>query len=254
MSQFNALAPHYDELMEVVPYDSWADYVWMLFHIADHEPKKLLDCACGTGNVSFQLAKVAPHVVGVDLAGAMIEVARRKIPAWQSQIKGEIRFFEADLADFNLGEAFDCATCLYDSLNYIVEPEKLEAAFGCIARHLENGGVFVFDMNSDYALKADLFTQHNRDPRRQLHYDWRAKHDETTKITTVDMLFTRFDEAGQPIQFSEQHRERAYELPEIKAMLARTGWETVRIYDAYTLNLPHAKSERWFFVVRKTVL
>ena len=251
MSQFNALAAHYDELMEVVPYDSWADYVMMLFHIADHAPKRLLECACGTGNVSFQLAKTVPCVVGVDIAGAMIEVANRKIADFAGQIQGEIRFFEADLTQFSLGETFDCATCLYDSLNYILEPAKLEAAFGQIAAHVEDGGVFVFDMNSDYALTADLFTQHNRDPRRSLHYDWRATFDENTRVTTVDMLFTRFDGHGQPTQFSEQHRERAYELPEIEAMLARTGWEIVRIYDAYTLNLPHSKSERWFFVVRK---
>ena len=77
-TQFTALAPHYDELMQIVPYDAWADYVLLLFQIAEHDPRKLLDGACGTGNLSFELARSQIEVVGVDIAPAMIEVAQTK--------------------------------------------------------------------------------------------------------------------------------------------------------------------------------
>ena len=134
-SQFTALATQYYELMQVVPYDAWVDYVLLLFSTVEHDPKKLLDCACGTGNVSFELAKSEIEVTGVDIAPEMIRVAQRK--ALQGGDK--TRFFEADLSTFDLGETFDCATCLYDSLNYILEPETLRAAFARIAHHLEPG-------------------------------------------------------------------------------------------------------------------
>jgi ubiquinone/menaquinone biosynthesis C-methylase UbiE len=246
-SQFSDLAPHYDELMQVVPYDAWADYVLMLFQIANHEPKKLLDCACGTGNVSFELAKANIDVTGVDIAKGMIEVANQK--AQHSNL--DIRFIEADLTDFSLGQTFDSATCLYDSLNYILDPVRLEQAFACIHRHIEPDGVFVFDMNSTYALQADLFTQYNRDPRKSLHYEWQANYNPKSRITSVEMLFTRFNEDGSKTEFREEHREYAYELEEVKAMLERTGWELERTYDAYTINLPHQGSERWFFIARR---
>jgi len=249
-SQFDDLAPHYDELMDVVPYDAWVDYVLMLFNVANHDPKKLLDCACGTGNVSFELAKSNIDVTGVDLAKGMIEIANQK--AQTSDLK--IRFLEADLSDFDLGETFDSATCLYDSLNYILDPVKLEQAFACIHRHVETDGVFVFDMNSAYALQADLFTQYNRDPRKSLHYDWTANYNPETRITSVEMLFTRHNEDGTKTNFHEEHRERAYELEEIKGMLERTGWDLVRTYDAYTINLPHQGSERWFFIARRIAI
>ena len=247
MNQFTALAPHYDELMNVVPYDAWVDYVLLLFQIAEHDPKKLLDCACGTGNVSFELAKSEIEVVGVDIAPAMIDEANRKAALSSTKIA----FHQADLGDFDLGEKFDSATCLYDSLNYILDPNHLERAFACIANHLESGGVWVFDMNSEYALTADLFTQSNRDPRRALHYDWIARYDSQTKITSVEMQFTRVDESGTVTKFSEVHRERAYSLDEVRAMLERTGWRVEKVYDAYTLNLPHGQSERWFWVARR---
>ncbi len=246
-SQFTALAPHYDELMQVVPYDVWVDYVLLLFSTVEHDPKKLLDCACGTGNVSFELAKSDIEVTGVDIAPEMIAVAQRKA----SESEFPIRFFEADLGDFDLGERFDSATCLYDSLNYILDPATLRAAFARIAAHLESGGVFVFDMNSDYALTADLFTQTNFDPNKALHYNWQAQHDPETRITSVEMRFNRREEDGRQSVFVETHRERAYFLDEVREMLEATGWEILKIFDAYTLNHPHSASERWFFVVRR---
>lgn len=247
-SQFTSLAPHYDELMQVVPYDAWVDYVLLLFSTVDHDAKKLLDCACGTGNVSFELSKCEIEVTGVDIAPDMIAVAKAKA----LQLGNPTRFFEADLANFDLGEKFDSATCLYDSLNYILEPETLRAAFARIAAHLESGGVFVFDMNSDYALQADLFTQSNLDPLKNLHYDWQATYDAQARITSVAMRFERRQESGEVAVFTETHRERAYRLDEIEEMLQSTGWELLKTFDAYTLNLPHKASERWFFVARKS--
>ncbi|BCM90103.1 dTDP-3-amino-3,4,6-trideoxy-alpha-D-glucopyranose [Abditibacteriota bacterium] len=247
--QFSALAPHYDELMDVVAYDAWADYVFLLFQIVQHDAQKCLDCACGTGNLSFELAKSKLEVVGVDIAPKMIEVAQHKVE--NSELASHLRFYEADLTDFDLGEKFDCATCLYDSLNYILDPEKLKMAFANIARHVEVGGVFVFDMNTPYALTQDLFTQASRDPRKRLHYNWQANYDPRTRITSVEMEFSRQVSTGVTEQFHEVHRERAYGANEVRALLETSGWEVERLYDAYTMNLPHAQSERWFWVARR---
>ena len=120
MNQFTLLAPHYDELMQVVPYPSWAEYVALLLETVEHSGAKLLDCACGTGNVSFELAKLGLEVTGVDLAPHMIQIAREKA----KEFAPPPRFFVADLCDFDLGEQFQTATCLYDSLNYILDPDR----------------------------------------------------------------------------------------------------------------------------------
>ncbi|HEX8552769.1 MAG TPA: class I SAM-dependent methyltransferase [Abditibacteriaceae bacterium] len=249
MSQFADLAPYYDELMQSVPYDDWAEYVATLWTFAGHTPRRVLDAACGTGNVSFELARRGLDVVGVDLSRGMIEAAKQKrltLP----KLAPRTRFLEADLTDFDLGEQFDSATCLYDSLNYILDPAQLYQAFARIAAHVEKSGVWVFDMNSDYAFRADLFSQCDHTPGKALHYDWRAKFDRTTRICEVAMEFRR-TRNGQTETFYETHRERAYELPEIKTMLNETGWDLEWSFDAYSLNPPHAQSERWYFVARK---
>lgn len=249
VTQFGDLAPHYDELMDIVPYDFWAEYVMTLFHFVGHQPRRVLDCACGTGNVSFELAKHGLEVVGVDLSSEMIAQARAKAAGIHFDLA--VRFFQGDLAQFDLGETFDSVSCLYDSLNYILEPERLQAAFARIAAHLETDGVFVFDLNSVFAFEANLFTQTNRNPRRHLHYDWQAHFDSQLRLCTVEMRFERTLRDGTTQVFYERHRERAYTRQEIEAMLDATGWELLHTFDAYTLNRPHDRSERWFFVARK---
>ncbi|MBV9469812.1 MAG: class I SAM-dependent methyltransferase [Abitibacteriaceae bacterium] len=248
-SQFGDLAPYYDELMHMVPYEQWVEYVMVLFGFVEHTPHNVLDCACGTGNVTLELAKNHLKVTGVDLSQPMIEVAQQKAAKLATPLP--VRFLQADLTAFDLGETFDSATCLYDSLNYILEPNALQSAFGCIASHVEPNGVFVFDMNSEYALQADLFSQRNYDPRQALHYDWRASYDPPTRVCSVEMKFERNQPDGSQQVFYEMHRERAYSLAEIETMLHATGWQLLNVFDAYTLNRPHGRSERWFFVARR---
>lgn len=246
--QYTDLTPYYDELMQDVPYSAWAEYIHLLMHIADVAPKTVLDCACGTGNVSFELAKLGFDVTGVDLSAGMIARAQEKLE--KQNPTPSVRFLQADLSNFDLKQKFDAATCLYDSFNYIIDPQKLEAAFAHIGKHIVPGGVFIFDMNTPWAFEADLFTQNNLGSRKTLRYNWHADYNPETRICDVTMYFERHTPNGVE-KFSEVHRERAYSLTEINGMLSRTGWKLFQIYDAYSLNGPHKHSERWFFLVQK---
>ncbi len=56
---------------------------------------------------------------------------------------------------------------------------------------------------------------------------------------------------GQIETFAETHRERAYLLEEVLEIIQQTDWNLLGAYDAYTLNRPHARSERWYFAVQR---
>lgn len=249
VTQFTDLTPYYDELMQDVPYEAWVEYVRLLFEIAQCKPNTILDCACGTGNVSFALAAYNYDVTGIDLSAGMIARAQAKLDGLNTPLP--LKFSQADLTTFQLDHIFDAATCLYDSFNYILDPEKLKAAFGRIAAHIHPGGVFVFDMNTPWAFEANLFSQQNRDPKLNLHYHWQADYDASTRICEVQMKFERKSQNGEMLRFSEVHRERAYDLEHVLEMLAHTGWKNVRPYDAYSLNAPHKRSERWYFLAER---
>lgn len=248
ITQFQELAPHYDELMDIVPYDFWAEYVMTLFNFVGHRPERLLDCACGTGNLSYELAKYGLQVTGVDLSQPMILQAENK--AKNENLPYPIEFHQSDLTSFQLERTFDAATCLYDSLNYILSDDELHKAFACIRNHVGKDGIFIFDFNSTWAFEANLFTQRSRKGNSAFEYEWKASFDATTRICTVEMDFKKKIDSASNLVFHEVHRERAYSIQEIKTIAVKSGWDVLHIFDAYTLNRPHQRSERWFFVAR----
>lgn len=96
----------------------------MLDMVALQPGEQVLDVACGTGLVSFRIRDSIGEdgtVVGTDISGEMIEMARRV--AAERRI-GNIRFERCDAEDLKLDcEPFDAAVCAL-GLMYVPNPVK----------------------------------------------------------------------------------------------------------------------------------
>jgi ubiquinone/menaquinone biosynthesis C-methylase UbiE len=67
-------------------------------------PAKILDLACGTGNLSLLLSQAGYDVLGLDVAPAMLDEARRKQAEQDPQGKFSLRFVQDDMRYFLLDE------------------------------------------------------------------------------------------------------------------------------------------------------
>jgi SAM-dependent methyltransferase len=105
----------------------------------------VLELACGTGSVLKQL-KPDYEVTGVDLSKRMLEIAARKVPG--------AKLVRADMRQVALEERFDVVLCVYDSINHLVEFKEWEAVFDRAHAHLADGGLFVFDVNTERRLAS----------------------------------------------------------------------------------------------------
>src|SRR5262249_44706136 len=149
-AQFVAVAPLYDLLMTGVPYAEWVRYLHELLAARRTRPRHILDLACGTGNVSELLAGEGFSVTGVDIAPHMIAEAKRKA----AERNLPIAYLTQDAAELDLpGQRFDLCVSLFDSLNYVTEPTRLQRAMTRVAAHLTANGLFIFDLNSEFALR-----------------------------------------------------------------------------------------------------
>lgn len=243
-NQFVDVASYYDDLMAGVPYRLWVDYLEEILHRIDYKPRTILDVACGTGSVSEILADRGYTVTGADLSAGMIEVAQKKAEANQSGVDYHVQ----DAAEMSLGRQFDLAISLFDSLNYITDESKLASAIQRVGEHVVQGGYFIFDVNTEYALSHGFFNQSNLGsyPR----YVWSSSFDRETRICTVKMVFEVLDH-GANRQFTEVHKQKAYRLDELDSMLRDAGFETTARYHAYKFRQPTRRSDRVFFVARK---
>ncbi len=242
--QFTNVAAYYDALMAGVPYLLWTNYIDEILRRLDYAPRTVLDVACGTGSVSEILAARGFDVTGVDIAPDMIEVAKKKALCTES----DVEYHVSDAAEMDLGRQFDLAISLFDSLNYITDEDQLRRAVKRVGEHVKQGGLFIFDVNTEYALAHGFFNQTNLASYPK--YVWTSSYDHATRICTVKMVFEVEDD-GERRQFHETHVQKGYTLAELDGMLWDAGFETVERFHAYKFKQPTRRSDRVFFVARK---
>jgi len=115
--------------------------------IKKHDPgaRTVLEVACGTGSILEHLQHDYA-VTGLDLSPEMLKVAREKVPT--------VPLIEADMTAFDLGERFDVVLCVYDSINHLLDFAQWEALFDRAHEHLREGGILIFDINTQRRLAA----------------------------------------------------------------------------------------------------
>lgn len=216
----------YDQVMSDVPYRSWLDYIQNLWSYHGLSPSSVLDLACGTGNMAVHLAQRGYKVVGVDSSKRMLDVARRKM---QSQgLPGE--FVLGDMRDFTLESPVDAAICVFDSLNYLLEPDDVKKAFSRTAKALRPGGLFVFDVNTPQRLAIIPKEVHIMEGS-DYYLVWSDMYDRSRKWWRVKL--TGFiKDAGAWRRFDETHYERAFPLESLAEWLAEAGFTALATYDS----------------------
>ena len=246
MSSYDFLAGCYDRLTYDVDYAAWADYIEGRFRKKGLPGKTVLDLACGTGSLTYELARRGYEMIGVDLSPEMLTEADHK--AMEEGVS--IRFACQDMTELELGEEADCILSLCDSMNYLTEDGQLEDAFRSIAQHMKKESFFLFDMNTEYKFKEVLGQNVFGSAEEHEAYIWENDYDEEEKINEYYVSFFIENEEGLYERMEEFHYERAYSVKEIEEGLQAAGMELVEIMDGYSFDAPHEESERLLFAAR----
>ena len=106
----------------------------------------MLDLACGTGSLSLEMAKLGYDVIGVDGSCEMLSEAMGK----KAESGLDVLFLCQQMEELDLYGTVDLVTCTLDSLNYITSTKELSSVFALVNNFLEEGGIFVFDLNTEY--------------------------------------------------------------------------------------------------------
>jgi SAM-dependent methyltransferase len=115
--------------------------------------RRVLDLGCGTGNHALPLARRGHTVAGVDRSPGMLTRARAK--AATENLEPSVVFHLADIREFDLGQRFEAALMMFTVLGYQFEDADLMAALAVVRRHIEPGGLFIFDVWNGRAVLAD---------------------------------------------------------------------------------------------------
>ena len=220
MSVYEALAGVYDELTGDVAYERRADYLERLFQKSRIPVRTVLDLACG-----------------------MLAVAREKAAG----LKGEPPvFLNQSMPKLDLYGTVEAAVCCLDSLNYLTSPRDVQKTFERLALFIAPGGILVFDINSASYLR-NLDGQVFLDETEDVYCVWRAEFEKRSRVCTYWMdIFTRRSD-GTWTRSVEEHRQRAYEVDELRTWLLDAGFTHIRTYGDCRMSAPKEGEQRIYF-------
>ncbi len=248
MEAYESFAAVYDMFMEDTEYDTWIEYIQEIWKKEHLSPKLILELGCGTGNVTGRFAKKGYGMIGIDISEDMLAVAKAK--AQQDGL--DILYLMQDMREFELYGTVNCVLSLFDSLNYITEEEDLLQVFRLVNNYLHPGGLFIFDLNTEYKFRHVLGQNTFAETKEDAAYIWENFYDEEEGINEFYMnFFIQGKDSKQYQRKEEWHYEKAYSIEVIKKLLKESGMELVSIYHAFSFESPKEDSERIYVVARE---
>ncbi|WP_462412281.1 class I SAM-dependent DNA methyltransferase [Neobacillus sp. Marseille-QA0830] len=238
----------YDELMKEAPYDEWVRFVKEKLEQYDVKGARLLDLACGTGQLSIRFAKQGFQVTGVDLSSEMLAVAQTK--AEQEGVK--IPLYQQNMAELEAPGTFDIIGIFCDSLNYLETEQEVQETFARVFDHLEPGGLFIFDVHSLYKMTDIFIDQTFAFDDEVISYIWNSFPGENPFSVEHELSFFVLDEAtGKYDRYEELHKQRTFPPEQYGSWLRQKGFKLLEINADFEHTAPQSQSERIFFIAQK---
>ncbi len=183
MQPYSGFASVYDLFMDDVPYEEWADYVQRLLKRYHIKEGLVLELGCGTGSMTRKLAARGYDMIGIDNSGEMLQIARD-----HGEESGEgILYLCQDMRDFELYGTVAAVISVCDSMNYILSEEDLLKVFKLVNNYLDPGGIFIFDLDTEYAYREILGDSTIAENREEGSFIWENSYYEEEMLNEINL-------------------------------------------------------------------
>lgn len=204
---------------------------------------KILDCPCGHGRHSIELARRGYNVTGQDINSFFLEQARRSA----DQAGVSVRLIQGDMRQIPFRNEFDLALNLFTAFGYLEDEKQDQEVLYSIANALKFGGYFVLDfVNRDWVMRNYQPYQRKELPdgsviiKEGCFYSLSGRENATV---------TRIDPSGQ--QEVAETSLRLYSPAELVNMIRKTGLKAQDAYGSYLGEPVTIDSHRCILIAKK---
>ena len=244
---YQGFAEIYDQLMDDVDYEAWADYYCRLLAIYGVRSGKMCECACGTGSLTIPLYRRGYQMTGADISRDML---------WQAAQKARkqgiaIPFVQQDMRALNLHRPMDAVLATCDGVNYLLKEEDLLSFLRAAHRSIRPGGALIFDVSTPHKLRDTLCRSLLWEDRENITYLWTNTWHERTQTVDLDLCFFLREKEDQYRRMEEHQKQRAWDMQTIKELLWKAGFRAVCFYGDHTLNAASDSNQRWHVAAKR---
>ena len=229
MNVFKKYADCYDLLYEDKNYQEECNFVNSIFETySKKKANSILDLGCGTGSHALLFADMGYAVTGVELSENMLEIARKKA----ADQKKCISFVQQDIRRLDLPQKFDAAVAMFAVMGYQTTNHDFEDTLTSVRRHLNTGGLFIFDVWFGPAVLTQKPTDRVKIIEQTDKKIIRYAHPVLNIINhTVEVNYTMLEIAGDKVltETKESHLMRFFFYQELNYFLEKNGFEVLKI-------------------------
>lgn len=246
---YDSFAKVYDDFMDNVPYDFWTEQTVRILRSYGINDGLVCDLGCGTGNLTERLSDCGYDMIGIDRSAEMLSEAMNKQNGGNTD--DGILYLCQDMREFELYGTVRAFVSRCDSINYITEFDELVQVFKLINNYLDPGGIFIFDVKSEFMYRDILGCNTFARSADSGTYIWQNMYYPDEKINEYELTLFIKREDGLFERSSELHAQRAYSPEELKAAAEAAGLIFECIADANTEEEADGESERFIVVLRE---
>lgn len=242
---YSAIAECYDVLNSHVDYEAFASFLNREIRAGGiSDGSIVLDLACGTGNITLPLLKCGYDMIGVDLSGDMLNIARNK--------KGgdKVLWLRQDMRSFELYGTVGAVVCCLDSINYLTSRNGLGKCFSLVHNYLDPNGIFIFDVNTPYKFEHIYGNNHYILEDDGIYCGWQNYFDKKSGLCDFELSFFYENGDGSYTRLDETQTERCYSIKTITDLLIKNGFEIIKIISDFEGSPLKDTDERAYFVCR----
>ena len=206
-------------------------YAHYLLFLNSIDFDSLLDVGCGSGDFLRQIqgALDIPLVKGIDLSPLMVS-------------KTLEQGYDAECIDLcDLNGRYDVLTAVFDMLNYL-DKEQLAHFLGCVKEHLNDGELFLCDINTLYGFENVAVGAYIVDDEERF-----LTVDSDFEQGVYSAEFTLFEKEGSSFKKSQEMIKQYHHA--IDNIVILSGLELVQSDDVNLYDFDEA--DKLFLVLRK---
>lgn len=197
--------------------------------LSTYQVNTILDLTCGTGSQVFFLNERGYNVTGADFSPALLKIARARA----SREKIDLTFIDGDMRTLKVG-TFDAVITIFNAIGHVTKA-GFEKTLRNIHNNLNAGGIYIFDILNLEAMTDTVVA----DLAYFVHKKVRDTQILSTQCSTIDRaqgILTSYDalliqkNAEVPERFHNTFSLKIYTATELRAMLAKNGFETLGHY------------------------
>jgi hypothetical protein len=233
---YSKVSYFYEYLMSNIDYESWAEYIELIYDELKISNANVLEIAAGEGKLASYLKNKFQSIILSDLSFDMLKRSKCVFPK-----------VVCDMRKLPFKSNFDFIYSTFDSVNYLMTEEDVTDFFLQVKQLLPLNGYFTFDVSlemNSLVFEEDL----NRVGEFEgIKFQQKSKYYDKKRIHVNEFII----EFPDGKNFREVHRQKIYPFQKYFELLENCGMIVTDCYEALSFYDANENSERAQFIVRR---